>query len=183
VCAQEAYWQIGLDRVWLMPAGVAPHKEMEHDPGPEERLALCAAAAEGVEWLEASRLEVDRPGPSYTVDTLRGLSAERPQDEIVLLLGADRAASLPEWREPEEILRLASVAVTRRGGMGEESVREALSGLEGGEPVTAFEMPSIDISSTLVRERVANGRPYRFLVPEAVAARIEQRGLYRGESA
>jgi nicotinate-nucleotide adenylyltransferase len=180
VCAQEAYWQIGLDRVWLMPANVAPHKEMEDDPGPEERVALCAAAVEGAGWLEASRVEVERPGPSYTVDTLRGLSGERPQDEFVLLLGADRAATLPQWREPVEILRIASVAVTQRDGMEEESVREALSGLDGGDRVTAFEMPRIDISSTLVRERGASGRPYRFLVPDAVAERIDKQGLYRG---
>jgi nicotinate-nucleotide adenylyltransferase len=182
VCAQEAYWQIGLDRVWLVPANVAPHREMEDDPGAEERLALCAAAAAGVEWLEASRAEVDRPGPSYTVDTLRGLAGERPDDEFVLLLGADRAATLPQWREPEEILRLASVAVTQRSGVEERSVREALAGLSGGERVTGFEMPAIDVSSTLVRERVASGRPYRFLVPEAVAGRIEERGLYGGGS-
>ena len=183
MCAQEAYWQVGLDRVWLMPANVAPHKEMEGDPGADERLALCAAAAEEVEWLEASRVEVDRPGPSYTVDTLRGLAAERPDDEFVLLLGADRAATLPQWREPEEILRLASVAVTKRSGVEDGAVRKALSGLDGGDRVRAFGMPAIDVSSTLVRERVASGRPYRFLVPEAVAERIEQRGLYRGESA
>jgi nicotinate-nucleotide adenylyltransferase len=179
VCAQEAYWQLGLELVWLMPAGEAPHKSMERDPGSEERLALCEAAASGVPWLEASRLEVDRPGPSYTVDTLRELRAQRPGDEIVLLLGADRAASLPQWREPEDVLRLASVAVARRGGVGMDALREALAGLDGGERVTSFEMPSIDISSTIVRERVVGGRPYRFFVTEAVADRIEKQGLYR----
>jgi nicotinate-nucleotide adenylyltransferase len=123
---------------------------------------------------------VDRPGTSYTVDTLRQLLHDRPDDELVLLLGADRAQSLPQWHEPEEVLRLASVAVTPRGSVGVDAVREALSGLAAGERVTLFEMPSIDISSTIVRERVASGRPYRFLVPEAVAKRIEEQGLYRG---
>jgi nicotinate-nucleotide adenylyltransferase len=180
VCAQEAYWQLELDRVWLMPAGEAPHKTMEQDPGREERLALCEAAAAGVPWLDASRLEVDRPGPSYTVDTLRDLREQRPEDEIVLLLGADRAASLPQWREPEGVLRLASLAVAQRGGVGADAVREALAGLDGGEQVRLFDMPSIDISSTIVRERVAEGRPYRFFVTEAVAERIAERGLYSG---
>ncbi len=163
-----------------MPAGEAPHKTMEQDPGREERLKLCEAAAAGAPWLEASRLEIDRRGPSYTVDTLRRLREERSGDEIVLLLGADRAASLPQWREPEEALRLASLAVTPRGGVGEHEVREALAGLGGGERVTLFDMPSIEVSSTMVRERVAAGRPYRFLVPAGVADRIEERRLYRG---
>jgi nicotinate-nucleotide adenylyltransferase len=155
---------------------------MEQDPGPEERFALCEAAAGGVPWLEASRMEVDRPGPSYTVDTLRALRAERPDDEVVLLLGADRAASLPQWREPEEVLRLASVAVAERTGVGPGAVGEALAGLGGAERVTRFDMPQIDVSSTLVRERVVLGRPYRFLVAEAVAERISAAGLYRAGS-
>jgi nicotinate-nucleotide adenylyltransferase len=179
---QEAYWQLGLDRVWLMPAGEAPHKTIEQDPGKEERYLLCDLAARGAEWLEASHLEIDRPGPSYTVDTLRQLQRERPDDEMVWLLGADQAASLPEWREPEEVLRLARLAVARRDGVEDGAVRAALSGLDGGERVSFFEMPSIDVSSTAVRERIAARRPYRFMVPERVADRIEEQGLYREDT-
>ena len=177
---QEAYWQLGLDRVWLMPAGEAPHKAIEQDPGGDERYLMCDLAAWGAEWLDASHAEIDRPGPSYTVDTLRALRRERPGDEIFWLLGADQAAGLAGWREPEEVLRLARLAVARRAGVGEEELRHALSGLAGGERVRMFEMPSIDVSSTVVRARVAAGRPFRFFVPERVAQRIEERGLYRG---
>ncbi len=162
-----------------MPAGEPPHKTLEHDPGKGQRLALCEAAAARTPWLEVSRLEIDRPGPSYTVDTLRQLRRDRPDDDVVLLLGADRAASLPQWREPQEILGLASIAVARRGQLSEDDVREALSGLDGAAQVTRFEMPAIEVSSTLVRERVAKGRPYRFFVPDAVADRIEKLGLYQ----
>jgi nicotinate-nucleotide adenylyltransferase len=177
---QEAYWQLGLDRVWLMPAGEPPHKAIEQDPGKNERYLMCDLAAWGAEWLDASHVEIDRPGPSYTADTLRALRRERPDDEIFWLLGADQAAGLPLWRDPEEVLRLAQLAVARRAGVGEEELRATLASLEGGERVTLFEMPTVDVSSTAVRARVAAGRPYRFFVPERVAQRIEEQGLYRG---
>ena len=175
-------WRLGLDHVWLMPTGEPAHKAIDDDPGKDERRLMTELAAWGAEWLGASHLELDRPGPTYTVDTLRELRAERPGDDIVWILGADQAVSLPEWREPEEVMRLAQVAFARRDGLGESEVRDALAGLAGGEGMTTFEMPSIDVSSTMVRERVAAGRPYGFLVPERVAQHIAERGLYRGGS-
>jgi nicotinate-nucleotide adenylyltransferase len=102
---------------------------------------------------------------------------------MVLLLGADRAASLPQWREPEEILRLATLAIARRDGLGEEEVRGELAGLAGADSVRFFDMPSIELSSTIVRERAAARRPLRFFVPERVADRISERGLYGGGGA
>jgi nicotinate-nucleotide adenylyltransferase len=179
VCAQEAFWQLGLDRLLLMPTGEAAHKAIEHDPGRGERYLMCELAAWGAEWLDASHMEIDRPGPTYTVDTLRQLRSERADDEIVWILGADQAASLPEWREPEQVLALAGIAVARRDGVGEEQVRAALSGLAGGDRVTLFDMPAIDVSSTMVRERVASRRPFRFLVPDRIADHVEEHQLYR----
>jgi nicotinate-nucleotide adenylyltransferase len=166
-----------------MPVGEAPHRSIERDAGSRERFLMCELAARGVGWLDASQIEVDRPGPSYTVDTLRGLRDSRPADELVWLLGADQAAKLPDWREPEDVLRLARIGVARRDGVGEDAVREAVSGLGAEERLAFFEMPSIEVSSTMVRERVAAGRPFRFLVTERVADRIEEAGLYRGEGA
>jgi nicotinate-nucleotide adenylyltransferase len=163
-----------------MPTGEPAHKAIEQDPGKEERSLMTELAAWGADWLGASHMELERPGPTYTVDTLRQLQSERPDDEIVWIMGADQAISLPEWHEPEQVLRLARVAVARRDGVGEEALREALSGLAGGERVSTFEMPSIDVSSTMVRERVATRRPFEFLVPERVAHRIAEQGLYRG---
>jgi nicotinate-nucleotide adenylyltransferase len=163
-----------------MPAGEPAHKAIDDDPGKDERRLMTELAAWGAEWLDTSHIELDRPGPTYTVDTLRQLEAERAGDEIVWILGADQAVTLPRWREPEEVLRLAKVAVAHRDGLGQREVREALAGLAGGERVTTFDMPSIDVSSTMVRERVASRRPYAFLVPERVAQRIAENGLYRG---
>jgi nicotinate-nucleotide adenylyltransferase len=166
-----------------MPAGEPPHKVIDRDPGAEERYLMCELASSGAEWLDASRIEVDRPGPSYTADTLRQLAAERPADEIVLVLGGDRAASLPQWHEPAEVVRLATLAVTRRNGVGEDEVRAALAGLAGNDRVRFFDMPTIEISSSMVRERAAAGRAFEFLLPERVAHRIAEARLYRGVAA
>ncbi len=180
VCAQEALVQLQLDEVVIVPVGEAPHREVEADPGGETRFELCRAAVEGDERFSVSRLELDRPGPSYTVDTLRALREERgAQDELVLLLGGDQAAELPRWHEPEQVLALADVGVVARSALTPDDVRGRLSGLRGAEGLRFFEMPRIDISSTLVRRRVAGELPIRYLLPGPVERLIGERGLYR----
>ncbi len=179
VCAQEAHAQLGLDVVRLVPAGVPPHKPVPDDPGAEARLELCRLAVEGDERFAVSRVEVDRPGPSYAVDTLQGLRDARPEDDLTLIVGADMAHALPGWREPERILALARLAVAERGGVAREDLAARLAPLEPARPVEFFDMPRIDVSSTLIRRRVAEGRPIRYLVPDAVEARIADAGLYR----
>ena len=172
--------QLELDEIWFVPVGQAPHREVETDPGGHARLALCRAATGDDERLGVSRIELDRPGPSYTADTLRALRAERPAgDELVLLLGGDQAAELPQWHLPEEVLALAEVGVVARAGLSPDDVRARLGGLRGAEGLRFFEMPRIDISSTLVRRRVAEGRPIRYLVPRPVERLIVELGLYR----
>ncbi|HEV2771670.1 MAG TPA: nicotinate-nucleotide adenylyltransferase [Thermoleophilaceae bacterium] len=179
VCAQEAGVRLELDRVLLVPVGEAPHREVDEDPGGETRLELCRAATIDDDWLGCSRVEVDRAGPSYTVDTLRALREEREGEELVLILGADQAIELRGWREPESVLGLAEVAVVERADLGAEAVRARVEGLAGADRLEFFSMPRIDVSSTLVRRRVADGLPVRYLVPEAVASLIAERGLYR----
>lgn len=180
VCAQEAYEQLGLDRVLLLPAGVPPHKEIPGgDPGAAQRLALCEAAVAGDPRLGVSRVELERPGRSYTVDTLRLLRERDPQDELTFIVGGDMAASLPSWREPEAILSLARLAVAERRGAARDRIERAIAPLAGADRVVFFDMPRIDISSSLVRERVAQGRSIRYLVPDAVAEQVAARGLYR----
>ncbi len=179
VCAQEAHAQLGLDRVLLMPAGRPPHKEVEADPGAEARWDLCTRAVAGDERFAVSRLELDRAGRSFTVDTLKALHASEPELELTFIVGGDMARSLPSWREPETILSLATVAVAERAGDGREAIAAALAPLAGAERVRFFDMPRVDVSSSLVRERVAAGRPIRRLVPDAVAAAIDANGWYR----
>ena len=181
VCAQEASVRLELDQVMLVPVGEAPHREVE-DPGGTTRLELCQAATGDDDRLACSPVEVERPGPSYTVDTLWALREERPEDEaFVLILGADQAAELGSWRDPEGVLRLAEVAVVERADLGPEAVLARLEGLRGAERLRFFSMPRIDVSSTLVRRRVADGLPVRYLVPDRVLDLIAERGLYRAK--
>jgi nicotinate-nucleotide adenylyltransferase len=180
LCASEARAQLELDQVWLMPAGVPPHKPTAEEPGIEHRLAMCRLAAGAhSEWLEVSALEAERNGPSYTVDTLRELHAMSPATELTFIVGGDMAWSLPTWREPEAILELARIAVAERVGARREEVREQLAELAGaGERVVYIDVPRIDISSAALRQRVRAGRPITYLVPDAVSNYIEERSLY-----
>jgi nicotinate-nucleotide adenylyltransferase len=183
ICAQEAHAQLGLDRVVLMPAGVPPHKALPpNDPGAAERYELCRLAVAGDARFAVSRGELDRPGPSYTVDTLRLLRAEHPQDELTFIVGGDMAASLPRWREPATILSLATLAVAERQGAKRAAIERELAPFAERGRIVFFDMPRIDISSSLVRARVAAGAPIRYLVPDAVAEAIAARGLYRETS-
>lgn len=176
--AQEAHARLGLDQVLLVPVGEPPHREIAADPGPGERLEMTRLAIAGDDRLAASAIEVERPGTSYTVDTLRALRDADPESELTLILGADQGAKLRSWRAPREVLALARVAVAEREGLSRDDVVAALAGLDGADAVEGFELPRVDVSSTLVRERVAAGLPIRYLVPDRVAARIAARGLY-----
>jgi len=179
VCAQEALTGLGLDRVLLLPVHTPPHKRLEDEPGVEHRLELCRLAAAGAEAIEVSSLEADRPGPSFTVDTLRTLYERDASDELTFIVGADQALGLPGWREPEALLELAELGVADRDGVREPDVLERLSALGGAAGrVRFFPMPRIDVSSSMIRARVAEGRPLRWLVPDAVAAYIGEHGLY-----
>jgi nicotinate-nucleotide adenylyltransferase len=181
ICAQEAYLQLELDRVWLIPARIPPHKPVEDEPGAEHRLALCRLAIGADEKrFEVSDVEIARDGPSYTVDTLEELQSSAPDNELFLIVGADIAAGLPSWREPERVLSLATLAVAKRRGTSREAVDEALRTLRGGERARFFQMPRIAISSTMLRDRVRGGQSIRYYVPDAVVSYIERHHLYAG---
>ncbi len=179
VCAQEAHRELGLDQVLFVPASIPPHKPVEAEPGAHHRLEMCRRAAAGDERFTVSDLELQRGGPSYTVDTLKELSAQSPTHELFLILGGDIAAGLPKWREPERVLELATVAIARRRGTTRETVQRALDQLRGGDRARFFAMPRIGISSTMVRRRVGAGQPIRYFVPDGVLEYIETHGLYR----
>jgi nicotinate-nucleotide adenylyltransferase len=177
VCALQALSQLELDRVLLVPVHEPPHKRAEADPGVEHRIELCRRAVVGEERLEVSLVDAEVPGPSYTVDTLRRLHERCPGDDLTFLVGGDMALSLPTWREPEAILELAELGVAEREGVRRADIADRLSGLGAGR-VRFFDMPRLDISSSLIRRLVAAGRPIRHLVPDGVAAYIEETGLY-----
>jgi nicotinate-nucleotide adenylyltransferase len=180
VCASEARAQLSLERVLLVPTGVPPHKPMDDEPGPMHRLEMCRLAlGEHRDWLQVSAIEINRDGPSYTVDTLREIHATHPGDELTFIVGGDVAWSLPAWQEPEAILELASVAVAERAGARREEVRARLAGMAGAHRISYIDVPRLDISSSALRRRVREGRPIDYLVADAVADYIDQRRLYQ----
>ena len=179
VMVQEALAQLGLDRILLMPVAQPPHKEALGDPGAAVRLELCRLATTGEERIDVCDLEIERGGASYTVDTLRALHDREPEHALTFIVGGDMAHSLPSWREPEAILGLARLAVAERDGLRREDIAHRLEPLHSGDRVVFFDMPRIDLSSSAVRERVAAGRPIRYLVPDRVVEAIRDRRLYR----
>ncbi|HEY6729908.1 MAG TPA: nicotinate-nucleotide adenylyltransferase [Solirubrobacterales bacterium] len=177
--AQEALWQLDLDEVVLVPTGQAPHKRIADEPGREARMEMTRLAAAEDSRFSVSALEVEREGPSYTYETLEALAKERADTELVFVMGADAAAGLESWREPERVVELASLAVARRAGVSDSDVAAAMRSLGCEGRATMLEMPQFGVSSSAVRERAKQGRPLRYLVPNSVAELIAERGIYR----
>lgn len=162
-----------LDRVLLVVANSPWQKSGRLITPAADRLAVVEAAVAGTEGVEASAIEVDRGGESYTADTLEQLVAEDPDRELFLVVGADVAADLHTWRRPHVVARLATLVVVSRAGSAH---------VEVGPPWRSehVQIPALDISSSDLRARAADGRPLDHLVPLPAVARIRERGLYAG---
>ena len=164
--ALAALQSLRLDRIVFVPARRSPLKGAPPAASAADRLAMLEAATKDEPRFSVSRIELEREGPSYTVDTLEALSAE---GELFLILGSDAVAELDRWRSPERIRALATILVARRPGAPEPDARVA----------TAFDAPCLDISSRELRARAARGLSLRYLVPDEVWRHIERRALYR----
>ncbi len=169
IVARTAAEALGLAELRVVPAREQPLKAGRHQASAAHRAEMVRLAIEGSAGFAMETAELDRDGPSYTVETLRTLTAREPGNEFVVLLGADAAAELHLWREPEELLRLARVAVFARPGAAR---------IEGPTIWRAVPVPAIEVSATAVRERVRAGRPVRYWVPDAVADYIAMHRLY-----
>lgn len=167
--AQAVLEGLGLETVRFVPAREQPFKRGRHGATAEQRAAMVALAIADEPRFALERAELDRPAPSYTVDTLRALKAREPGLELVLLVGADAAGELSSWREAAEIPRLARVATFARPGAPAP---------EAPGIWRTVAVPAIDISATEVRERVRAGKPIRWFVPDAVARYVVAEGLY-----
>jgi nicotinate-nucleotide adenylyltransferase len=186
--ARHARSELGLERVLLMPAYIAPNKpSVAEDPGPEHRLAMCRLAVAEESGLEASALEIERGGTSYTVDTVQSIHDAHPDAELTLIVGADTARTLPGWREPARLLGMVGLAVAERDELEAKDVREAFSpplpGLASPPRITLLRMARVAVSSSRVRELIAAGEPVSELVGERVAGYISKHGLYRAAGA
>jgi nicotinate-nucleotide adenylyltransferase len=162
-----------------MVTNVAPHKEIEDDPGAAVRLEMAVVAAEEEPGVEASAIEVERDEVSYSYRTLELLSERDPETELYFLLGADMAAGLAGWKEPERVLELARLGVVPRPGVGLAAVDSALERLGASGRAEIIDMPLCGASSTTVRQRAREGKPLRHLVPDEVIGLITERELYR----
>jgi nicotinate-nucleotide adenylyltransferase len=171
--AVNARHALGLDVVLLVVANVPWQKVDERVITPaEDRLAMVRAAVGSVEGLEVSDAEIRRGGESYTADTLAELQAEDPDRELFVILGSDAAAELETWERADEVRERATIVVIDRPGGSWSS--------PPGWVVERIEVPRLEVSSTDLRRRAADGRPLDFLVPPEVISSIEERGLYRG---
>jgi len=180
ILAEQARERFGLGKVLFVTAANPPHKAGNGISDVADRLEMTRLAVAGNAFFECSTIEIERDGPSYTVDTIKQiLGLYGPDAEVHLLLGADEGRDLMKWREPYEIQRLAKIVVANRPGLPVAEVMGALpEGLAAG--ITPLEMPGVDISSTDLRERVRSCRSIRYLVPRAVEEYIWSRGLYKG---
>lgn len=181
--ARAAASGLGLGRVLLTPVLIPPHKPAKWDPGAQHRLRMCQLAIDDDPRLGVCTLELERRGPSYTVDTLRSIHASDPDAELTLIIGADMASTLASWREPREILKLASLAVAEREDTSRRDVLDALAPLDGEARIEFVEMPRLDVSSSQVRRRLTAGEPIDKLVGAEVAAYIAEHELYGRQSA
>jgi len=177
VAASEVAHRFALDEVVFVPTGQPWQKDDRHVSPPEDRYLMTVIATASDPRFRVSRVDVDRDGPTYTVDTLRDLAAEYAASsvdaELFFITGADALASIASWRDSDEVLGLAHfVGVTRPGHT------LTAHGLPEGS-VTLVEVPALAISSTDCRERVAAGAPIRYLVPDGVLEYVAKRGLYR----
>lgn len=177
--AESAREQFGLERVLFVPAARPPHKRAGARITPAvHRLAMTRAAARGNRAFAVSRIELDRRGPSWTVDTVHAVAAANPGMELWLLMGADAFASFGTWRECADIARHARLAVAVRPGTRRPSPPRGVPRSR----VAWIDNFALDVSSSAVRERARSGRSVRYLVPEAVARLIARHGLYRSAS-
>jgi nicotinate-nucleotide adenylyltransferase len=179
VAANEAAWELDLERILFLPAANPPHKQGETVARAEDRVAMVRLAIADNPRFELCTIELDRGGLSYTVETLRELHKQQPGIEPYFIVGMDSLADLPSWHDPAGVLRLARLVAVHRAGWDVVDVKSLDRQFPGAaERVHTLRIPGLDISSTDLRDRIAAGRPVRYLIPDPVIAYIEEHNLF-----
>lgn len=181
--AEECLLRARLDEVLLVPAASPPHKGGKKISRFDQRVEMLELAIAGNEKFKIEPMEADRPGPSFTIDTLEEIHKRRPEDELFLIIGADSALEFSTWKDPAKITRLATLVVRVRPGFPMPTEQEYISQLHnqlGLLPKVIFVEgpPFLDVSSSLLKERVSNSKSVRYLLPRAVEVYIQQKKLY-----
>jgi nicotinate-nucleotide adenylyltransferase len=183
ILAQHAYEELSLNKILFVPAGEPPHKDHTRTPV-NQRLTMLELALDEDPRFELSRVEIDRPGPHYTIDTVRIIQRENPDSELFFIMGGDVYRDLPNWDRPQEMFETCklAVAVMRRPGFGNPDLRldmhqSVIPQLE--ENAMLLTSPLVEFSSTDIVDRLTAGRSIRYMVPDSVLEYIAQHGLYK----
>jgi len=180
VAAQETAEVLGLERVLFVPTAQPPHKVGEPVSPVDHRVTMVSIAIADNPRFELSNIELERGGLSYTVDTAHELRRRHPNHELYFIIGMDSLAELPAWYDPAGILQLARIAAVYRSGWNVVDLQKLDQQVPGAaERVTIVPIPGLDISSTDLRERIINGRPLRYLMPDPIVSYIAEQALFR----
>lgn len=178
VTAEQSFHRFGLDKVIFMPTGNPPHKKESLVPGIERYKMTVIATADNAHF-EVSRMEIDRQGTSYTIDTIKELIKIFPDGKFYFITGADAILDILTWKEAGKVADMASFIAATRPGYSLEKLNEKLSGLDFKPKVNVLEVPALAISSSEIRHRVSMKEPIRYLLPANVCSYIYKRGFYR----
>lgn len=181
VAAEEARWHFELKQVIFIPAGHPPHKAHEKITEARHRLAMVQLAIQGNSFFVVSDMEIQRPGLSYTINTVRELRKNGHFMDIFFIVGADAILDILSWKQFDELLNTCFFIAAKRPGYRLEKLKTKLTGLTGDQlkRIIAMEVPSLAISSTDIRARVRMGRPIKYLLPENVEKYIYDNKLYK----
>jgi nicotinate-nucleotide adenylyltransferase len=176
--AEEARVFMGLEEVMFIPNGEPPHKKSYEVTSRDHRFAMAELATRHNKRFSVSRVEIEREGPSYAVDTLAALKLAHPAAQLFFISGFDAVAEILTWKRHKQVIRLCRLVAVARPGTAVGAAIETLPASYR-ERIDILESPHLDISSTELRDRVKNGLPIRYLVPDDVALYIREAGLYR----
>ena len=179
VAASEVLWSLDLDEVVFVPTGEPWQKSAQRVTPAEHRYLMTVIATASHPRFTVSRVDIDRGGPTYTVDTLRDLSTLYPDADLFFITGADAMLEILQWKDPDEVLAQAHFIAATRPGYDLARFQERAPSSHPN--ISVMDIPALAISSTDIRRRVAAGEPIRYLVPEGVQTYIEKAGLYRSE--
>lgn len=181
VAAEGARHRFQLDKVIFIPAGHPPHKTGRQITGAHHRWIMTELAVASNAYFDTSTLEVDRPGYSYTIDTVGEMRRLFPEAELYFITGADAVLEILGWKQVDELLSMCHFIAATRPGYPLGNLQKKLAGIAADQirQITSMEVPALAISSTDIRRRVGEGRPIKYLLPEQVESYILNRGLYR----
>lgn len=165
--AEEAYEKLNLDEVWFIPSAEPPHKE-QAKVSAVDRLLMLKVALEPVNYFKINTIELERQGKSYTYDTIQALKEQYPTYQFYFIIGADMVEYLPNWYKIDQLIELVQFVGVKRSDYQ----------LDTSYPVIILDTPGLDISSTMIRERLKLNRSVRYLIPERVLSLIKEKGLY-----